>query len=138
MLKPNMNELRELAGHEITEESQQESTAKEIIEKGQSEVVVVSLGAAGALKVSREGHARFRAPSIPVKSKMGAGESMLAGIVLSLAQGKSLREAVRFGVAAGSSAVMIPGSRLCQRETTERLYNLLLSEQKAEGIRFEN
>jgi hypothetical protein len=39
---------------------------------------------------------------------------------MSLAQGKILREAVRFGVAAGAAAVMTPGTELCRRGDTER------------------
>jgi 6-phosphofructokinase 2 len=51
---------------------------------------------------------------------------MVAGIVLTLAQGKSLREAVRFGIAAGVAAVMTPGTELCRREDTERLYRQMV------------
>ena len=58
----------------------------------------------------------------PVISKVGAGDSMVAGIVLSLAKGMSACEAIRFGVAAGTAAVMTPGTELCRREDAERLY----------------
>jgi 6-phosphofructokinase 2 len=128
LLKPNMNELRTLAKQEIKDESQQVEVARGIIENGQSEIVVVSLGAAGALMVSKEGCERFRAPIVPIRSKVGAGDSMLAGIVLSLAQGKSMQDAVRFGIAAGSAAVMTPGTELCRREDTERLYERMISD----------
>jgi 6-phosphofructokinase 2 len=47
---------------------------------------------------------------------------MVAGMVLSLARGKTLRESVLFGVAAGAAAVMTPGTELCRREDAERLY----------------
>jgi 6-phosphofructokinase 2 len=128
LLKPNMRELGELVGREIKDESAQETAAKKIVESGQSEVVVVSLGAAGALLVSKEGFERLRAPSVPIKSRVGAGDSMAAGIVLSLAQGKSLRAAVLFGIAAGAAAVMSPGSELCRREDAEKLYTRMVSE----------
>ncbi len=122
LLKPNMRELRDLAEQEIRDESQQEAVAMEIVKSGHAEAVVVSLGPAGALMVSKEGYERLRAPTVPIESKVGAGDSMVAGIVLSLAQGKSLRDAVRFGVAAGAAAVMTPGTELCRLEDTERLY----------------
>ncbi len=122
LTKPNIGELRELAGKEISHEAELEAVAREFVEKGQSEVVVVSLGAAGALMVSKEGHQYIRAPMVPVVSRVGAGDSMVAGIVLSLARGQPIPEAVRFGVAAGAAAVMTPGSELCRREDTERLY----------------
>lgn len=121
-----MRGLTELAGEEIKDESQQEAVAREMVESRRSEVVVVSLGAAGALLVSKEGSEHLRAPTVPAKSKIGAGDSMVAGIVWSLAKGESVREAVRFGVAAGAAAVMTPGTELCRREDTERLYQQII------------
>jgi 6-phosphofructokinase 2 len=47
---------------------------------------------------------------------------MVAGIVLSLARGRPLRDAVRFGVAAGAASVMNPGTELCRAGDVERLY----------------
>jgi 6-phosphofructokinase 2 len=47
---------------------------------------------------------------------------MVGGLVLALDRGEPLIEAVRFGVAAGAAAVMTPGTQLCRREDTERLY----------------
>ena len=122
IIKPNLRELTELMGKEITNESTLEAIAMEIVNSGQSEMVVVSLGAAGVLMASREGCEQLRSPTVPIVSKVGAGDSMVAGIVLSLARGKPLQEAIRFGVAAGAAAVMTPGTELCRREDTERLY----------------
>lgn len=122
LLKPNMRELGELAGHPIEGEEEQVSVAQEIVERGQAQAVVVSLGAAGAVLVSEEGTTRVRAPTVQIRSKIGAGDSMVAGIVWSLAEGRDLADAVRYGVAAGSAAVMTPGTELCRREDTERLY----------------
>lgn len=127
LLKPNIRELQELTGQEIKDESQQEAVTMELVKSGQCEAVVVSLGAAGVLLVSKKGCQRLRAPTVPIKSKVGAGDSMMAGIVLSLARGKSLKEAVRFGVAAGSAAVMTAGTELCHRNDTEQLYQQLLA-----------
>ena len=53
---------------------------------------------------------------------------MVAGIVLGLSRGKEVRAAVRFGMAAGAAAVMTPGTELCRREDTERLYERLRSD----------
>ena len=47
---------------------------------------------------------------------------MVAGIALSLAQGRSRRDAVRFGVAAGAAAMMNAGTELCHRADAERLF----------------
>jgi fructose-1-phosphate kinase PfkB-like protein len=65
-------------------------------------------------------------PTVPIVSKVGAGDSMVAGIVLGLARGKSLRESIVFGVSAGTAAVMTPGTELCRREDVERLYDQMI------------
>lgn len=122
LIKPNIREFREFAGSGMEEESEIRALAKKLVSDGQCEVVVISLGAAGVLMVSGDGDERLQPPAVPIISKVGAGDSMVAGIVLSLARGEALRDAVRFGVAAGTAAVMTPGTELCRREDAERLY----------------
>jgi 6-phosphofructokinase 2 len=122
LIKPNLREFKALAEHTVEEESQQIELAKRLVSRGQSQVVVLSLGAAGALFVWKDGHRHLRAPTVSIKSKVGAGDSMVAGIVLSLSRGFSLVDAVRFGVAAGAGAVMTPGTELCHRQDVEKLY----------------
>jgi 6-phosphofructokinase 2 len=122
LIKPNLRELKALSDKDIENEAQQVALARLLIQKGQTEAVVVSLGAAGALLVWDKGCERLRAPTVPIKSKVGAGDSMVGGLVLALDRGETLIEAVRFGVAAGAAAVMTPGTELCRREDMERLY----------------
>ncbi|GAB4334625.1 MAG: 1-phosphofructokinase family hexose kinase [Candidatus Abyssubacteria bacterium] len=128
LLKPNMRELGDLSGQDIEDEAEQEEAVKKVLENGECEAIVVSLGAAGALMATREGIERFRAPTVPIKSKVGAGDCTVAGMTLGLARGWPLREAVRFGVATGSAAVMTPGTELCRREDAERLYERMAGE----------
>jgi 6-phosphofructokinase 2 len=122
MLKPNLREFRALAEKDITDEGQQEELARQIVDSGQSEVVVVTLGSAGALLVWQEGSTQLRAPTVPIESKVGAGDSTVAGIVLGLSQGESLLDAVKFGLASGAAAVMTPGTELCRGEDARRLF----------------
>lgn len=49
---------------------EEERLARELVSTGQSEAVVVSLGAAGVLAASAEGAERVRAPLAPIKSKV--------------------------------------------------------------------
>jgi 6-phosphofructokinase 2 len=121
LLKPNLRELCELSGEDLEDEAQQARVAQQLVNRGQSEVVVLSLGASGALLASSEGCERLHSPAVRARSRVGAGDSMLAGIVLSLARGKLLRAAVRFGIAAGAAAVLSPGTGLCRLKDTERL-----------------
>lgn len=127
LIKPNLREFTQLVKRKIRDESQQRTLAKQIIESGQSEAVVISLGAGGATLVTNEISEHVRAPTVPVESNVGAGDSMVAGIVLALTKGLPLREAARFGVAAGAAAVMTPGTELCRRKDAVRLYKLMRS-----------
>uniref|UniRef100_C6E2E6 1-phosphofructokinase n=1 Tax=Geobacter sp. (strain M21) TaxID=443144 RepID=C6E2E6_GEOSM len=126
LIKPNIREFREMIGEGGEDEAKVLALAKKIVLDGESEVVVISLGAAGVLMVSDSGVERLHPPTVPIISKVGAGDSMVAGMVLSLARGNGLRDAVRFGVAAGTAAVMTPGTELCRREDAERLYRQML------------
>jgi len=127
LIKPNVREFRELVGEEVREEAQIKAEAQKIVEKGWCEILVISLGAAGVLAVSKDFAEHILSPTVPIISKVGAGDSMVAGITLSLAQGKSLKEAILFGVAAGTAAVMTPGTELCRREDAERLFESMVS-----------
>ena len=126
LIKPNMDELAELAGHPIEGDPQIREVAQSLIEEGKTEAVVTSLGSGGAVLTTADTQEHIRAPTVQIRSKVGAGDSTVAGIVLALSRGQSLSEAVRFGVAAGAAAVMTDGTQLCRREDTERLYQQLL------------
>jgi 6-phosphofructokinase 2 len=128
LLKPNLRELRHLAGAALHDEAEQERAARALIDTGKAELVVVSLGAAGALLVTAALSERIRAPAVPIRSRIGAGDCMVAGMVLGLARGDELRRAARRGIAAGTAAVMTPGTELCRRADAEGLYAPLLSE----------
>ncbi|MBP1468531.1 1-phosphofructokinase family hexose kinase [Candidatus Chloroploca sp. M-50] len=128
LIKPNLRELALLVGRPLDDEAEVERAALELVSSGRTTVVVVSLGAAGALLATGTTCERLRSPTVPIRSKVGAGDSMVAGIVAGLVRGLDLREAVRFGVAAGAAAVMTPGSELCRRDDTERLYRYVRRE----------
>jgi 6-phosphofructokinase 2 len=126
LLKPNAGELAAIAdGGGPFGTGLLEGAARAIIDTGRSEVVVISAGAGGAIVVDSAGPRRVVAPVVPIASRVGAGDSMMAGIVLALARGSDIDEAVTFGVAAGTAAVMRPGHQLCTREETERLFKAM-------------
>lgn len=121
LLKPNLRELADLM--QCQEDAVEvEAAAQELVRKGETEVVVVSLGAGGVFWMAGGRAEQVASPTVPIRSKVGAGDSTVAGIVLSLARGNSLPQAVRYGVAAGAATVMTPGSELCRGEDVERLY----------------
>lgn len=130
LIKPNLGELSNLAGKETIETIDIEPLAKKLIEAGNCEIVIVSMGALGAMLISKEGTYKVEAPIVKRLTTVGAGDSMVAGIVLYISQGKSLLEALQYGVACGTAATINAGTALCNKEDVERLYKLIKEEKK--------
>jgi 6-phosphofructokinase 2 len=103
-----------------------------VLNDGKCKVLVVSLGPRGAMLASKETGIHYVVPpTVKQQSAVGAGDSMVAGMVMSLLKGCPLGEVVRYGVAAGTAATMTPGSELCRKEDTEMIYDWLLEHQQA-------
>ncbi|TWT60699.1 putative phosphofructokinase PfkB [Rubinisphaera italica] len=128
MIKPNLRELEQLAGQSIENNEQIRSAARTIIQKRQTEIVLTSVGAQGAILSTEQGHWQFHSPTVKTCCRVGAGDSMVAGTVVALSQGQPIVEAVRYGVAAGTAAVLTEGTELCGLEDTEALFQDMSSE----------
>jgi 6-phosphofructokinase 2 len=121
LVKPSARELAQVVGRELTTEVDIEEAADEVIAAGPVEALLVSIGAGGAVLRTREGAARFRAPTVRVNSTVGAGDSLVAGIVVGLSRGMDLPGAVALGVAAGTATCLSPGTNLCEPSDIDRL-----------------
>ena len=123
LLKPNLAELSMLAGVAHLEMNEVDDAALKIIHAGKCEVMVVSLGPQGALLVTRDGFEHIPAPMVKKQTTVGAGDSMIAGMVWALEAGKPLREMAQIGVACGSAATMNTGTELFQAADVWRLFD---------------
>lgn len=122
LFKPNLSELSTISGTEgDLELNLVDDAALNIIKQGKCEVVVVSLGPQGALLVTKDGFEHIPAPMVKKVSTVGAGDSMVAGMVWALGEGKSYREMVQTGVACGSAATMNTGTRLFDYQEAMKL-----------------
>ena len=122
LLKPNLRELEILSGKKFTSETHILEIARDLIRDGMAEVFVISMGASGAMMVTADEAVQMRPPVVPIQSKVGAGDSMVGGIVWALANGESLVDATRYGIASGTAAVMTPGTELCRRDDVLDIY----------------
>ncbi len=125
LIKPNLEELGLLVGIENLRSVNAKKVVKELIFKNKCEIIVVSLGSEGAMLVTKNKTYIVKPPKVAVKSTVGAGDSMVAGIVFSLSNGKNLKDALQFGVACGTATTMNSGTELCKKEDVEKLYNQL-------------
>ncbi|TNE63100.1 MAG: 1-phosphofructokinase family hexose kinase [Alphaproteobacteria bacterium] len=121
LVKPNLRELQDLTGETLVDEASQLAACRALVADGKTEAVALSLGADGALLVTADGAWRARGPDEKVASAVGAGDSFVAGLAWALADGKSMDEALRAGMAAGTAAVLTPGTELCHARDVDRL-----------------
>ncbi|MFZ9386330.1 MAG: 1-phosphofructokinase family hexose kinase [Chitinophagaceae bacterium] len=125
MIKPNIGELCKMLNVEWLDKETIPHAARQAISDGFAEIIVVSMGAEGAWLVSPEEQYFVSAPAVEKKSTVGAGDSMVAGILHALENKKTLREAIRFGVACGTAATMNEGTQLFRKEDAEKLFQII-------------
>ncbi|HLO79447.1 MAG TPA: 1-phosphofructokinase family hexose kinase [Chitinophagaceae bacterium] len=125
LLKPNLGELASLIGRERLEESELEEIGKQFVLNGHCEVLVVSLGGAGAVLITANEMHHVVPPKVDAKSVVGAGDSMVAGMVLSLSRHLPMNEVLQIGVACGTAATLNPGTDLCRKEDVEMLLKMI-------------
>ncbi len=127
MIKPNIGELVWLIGKNELTIDEVPAAGREIIAKGNCEVLVISMGEDGAMLFTKDTEFIVKPPYVEKKSTVGAGDSMVAGIVLQLSRNKDIREAFLYGVASGTAATMNAGTELCHKHDVDKLYAELLS-----------
>lgn len=127
LLKPSLREVEDLIGEPIASEGDELAAARTLRERGFGDAIILSLAERGALLVADGIELRLPAIEVETKSAVGAGDSLVAAAVLKLAQGKSLEEALRYGIASGAATLMTPATELARREDVERLYAAISS-----------
>ena len=121
LFKPSLRELRGLSGLPLTTEAEWREASRQIVQAGRAHIVVLSLGEEGALLVSADCVLRSQGLHVQVASTIGAGDSLVAGLVWALDQGHALEEALRCGMAAGAAALLSVGTALCDPADVRRL-----------------
>jgi 6-phosphofructokinase 2 len=122
LIKPNLDELSNLYGKEKLVQTEILTAARSIIQNGGCEVMVVSMGKDGAMLITKDTQLEVKPPAVAVHSTVGAGDSMVGGMLLALAKEWSLEDVLYYGIAAGTAATMNHGTELCKKEDTERLF----------------
>ncbi len=127
LIKPNLAEFSILCDVTSISVLELEDLTQKFLKNHSVEILVVSLGAKGALLATKNQMELIVAPTVHQKSAIGAGDSMVAGMVLCLTQNKSYSEMARYGVACGTAATLYPGTQLCKKEDAENLYDWLVN-----------
>lgn len=110
MIKPNIREFEEYAGKKLEGMDAVIATAKKIVLEGKTEVVVVSAGRDGAIAVTANEAYRAFTPDVRIVNSVGAGDSLVAGIVFGLDKGLKIADALQLGTACGTATAMSDGT----------------------------
>jgi 6-phosphofructokinase 2 len=121
LIKPSLREFSELLSAALSGERECADAARQTILAGGAEYIALTLGEGGAMLVSRDVTLAAAAPKVIPVSTVGAGDSFLGALVFSLMQGRTANDALRYAVAAGTAALLAPGTDLCRIPDVERL-----------------
>ena len=124
MIKPNRYELETMTASKLNTLSDIHTAALRYIDLG-VEIVAVSLGADGALIVSADEALYAPRMNIEVKSTVGAGDSMIAGLVAGFMGDDSLEDCFRKGVASATARCMTEGYKAVDRTVYRALLDMV-------------
>ena len=117
IVKPNVDELQQLTGQSLPDEAAIEQAARQLL--GDIRLVVISMGERGALFVDAATTLIATPPPVLVKSTVGAGDAMVAGLIAGQVQGLSLPDCARLATAFSLGTITRLGSELPATETLQ-------------------
>lgn len=122
LVKPNTEEIHAITGLPVDSPTAIAAAASEMRRMG-AQNVVVSMGKDGALLQTAEASWLTHTPRIQEKNPIGAGDSMVGGLVWALAHEFALKESLGWGVASGAATASLPGTEVGSRSLIEELYS---------------
>jgi 1-phosphofructokinase len=130
LIKPNAAEAATLLGRALPTEADVVGAALELCERGAG-AVVISRGGEGSILATRGRVFRALPPRIDLRSTVGSGDSMVAGLAMALADGDPLEDGLRVGTAAGAATATTVGTSLASASHVREL----LAEVRMDEIR---
>lgn len=124
ILRMDDKEAEWLAGQALAGRSDTAAFAASLVGKGVAKGVIIARGRDGNIIATRDGIWHAHAEAVPVVSRVGAGDSYLAGFTLAIARGWSIPDALGLGAAAASATVQTPATELCRPADVDALYDV--------------
>ncbi|PKN95233.1 MAG: 1-phosphofructokinase [Chloroflexi bacterium HGW-Chloroflexi-6] len=121
LVKPNAEEAQALTKLPVDTPAEIATVAAEIRRMG-AQNVVISMGKAGALLQTAESTWLTHSPRIKERNPIGAGDSMVGGLVWALMRGLSLKESLGWGVASGAATASLNGTEVGSQKLIEKLF----------------
>ena len=121
LVKPNALEAHQITGLPVDNLAQVVAAANATLQMGPAHIVV-SMGKDGALLVEAGQAWIARSPKIEERNPIGAGDSMVGGLVWGLHQNLPVSDALRWGIACGAATASLSGTAVGTRPMVEALY----------------
>ena len=128
LIKPNAEETQKLTRLPVDTITQIAIAAAELRKMG-AQNVVISMGKKGALLQTAECTWLIHSPKIKEKNPIGAGDSMVGGLVWALSQGYPLKESLGWGAASGAATASMSGTEVGSRALIEILFKQVTYEE---------
>lgn len=108
LIKPDIRERKKVMGEKLTDSQSIIDVGKKILSYD-TDYVLLSHGLTGDILISKDKNWDLEAnrDKLEIKNRVGAGDSLVGGIVYQLEQGNSVPEAVKYGLAAGMASVEV-------------------------------
>ncbi|MEM7033252.1 MAG: PfkB family carbohydrate kinase, partial [Chloroflexota bacterium] len=119
-VKPNQDELAQIAGYDITSLNMAYEVGMEIQARYHTSPII-TLGEEGGLAILSDRAYRFSALPVDVINTAGAGDGVLAGLAASIHRNEPIETGIRLGIAAATAVLLTPGTADCRRRDVERL-----------------
>lgn len=121
MVKPNLEEISALSGKVVRTVDQALAAGQTLADSGIN-IVLISMGSAGAVAVTRkQGCWVAKPPKVDAISSVGSGDAMVAGFVAASLNGDNFAECLRWAVAAGAANATRLENAGCTREEVVNL-----------------
>ena len=121
LAKPNDVEAGQLTGLPVQNRAQIATAAQAVQATGVSNVII-SLGKDGAMLADGQQTVIAASPAIEERNPIGAGDSMVGGLVWGLSQGQDVVEALRWGIACGAATASMSGTAVGTKAVVESLH----------------
>ena len=127
MVKPNLRELECFTRQIVHTKQDMVKAARKYIDRG-VKLVLISLGADGAILTDGDNHYYCKSANVAVNSTVGAGDCMVSAACVELSKGSSLDELLRCSVAAGTAAITTSGTNLFYKDKYQEIYTKIKAE----------
>ncbi|MEP7322871.1 MAG: 1-phosphofructokinase family hexose kinase [Saprospiraceae bacterium] len=125
LIKPNLKEFIQISKKKLSSQPDLIKEAKSWIAKKYARYVVISMGKDGGLLVTEDESIRLKPPRLKVLSTVGAGDSMVAGLIYQIVQGANLTDTLRLGLACGTASTLQLGTKLFDPAMAWKIFKMI-------------